>query len=384
MNCPKCGKENPDDAQLCRFCNSILTEISGATGNVDVRVSRLAVASLVLGFLSILSLPIASSRLGFLGVLFPPAGILAMILGIISIIRIEESGGRLTGTSFAIMGIVVPVFSLFVTYALTVLYRPRSVAFRIVCGSNLSGIGKAMLIYANDYEEKLPRAGGPNSRWTGHVPNWTADNRSDAYGLADGDGEVSITASFYLLVKYEEMTTKSFVCDKERGTSEFKPLEYGVTDKELIDVWDFGPNPSKHCSYSYHIPYGPYPLTTSCEPGMAVAADRNPWMDTPTLKAKDFSRFKWNGTIEQQKAGNTIVHQGDGQGVLFLDGSVRFEKRTYCGVNDDNIYTYWNGSQKQQGIPPKIGSQPSDRLDSLLVHDGAGKATKISERGSRR
>jgi hypothetical protein len=59
--------------------------------------------------------------------------------------------------------------------------------------------------------------------------------------------------------------------------------------------------------------------------------------------------------------------------VLFLDGHVYFEKRSYCAINDDNIYTFWSGSapnwDKRKGIPPQIGSQPKDRLDSLLVND---------------
>ena len=51
----------------------------------------------------------------------------------------------------------------------------------MVCGTKLSGIGKAMLIYANDYGDELPRAGGPSSQWTGRVADWTASDRGKAY-----------------------------------------------------------------------------------------------------------------------------------------------------------------------------------------------------------
>jgi len=71
------------------------------------------------------------------------------------------------------------------------------------------------------------------------------------------------------------------------------------------------------------------------------------------------------------RAGNTVTHQEDGQNVLFVDGHVGFEKRPFCGVNDDNIYTSWDGGDIRIGSPPIIGrSKPQDRLDSLLVHDG--------------
>jgi hypothetical protein len=227
-----------------------------------------------------------------------------------------------------------------------------------------------MLIYSNDYDDKLPRAGGPKSQWTGRIPNWAADNRSDAYGLKSGDGEVSITSSFYLLVKYGQAKPKSFLCNGESKAKEFKADRYGAGGRELADLWDFGPEPAKHCSFSYHNPYGPYALGAFGEPGMAVAADRNPWIASPFAGAKkNFGKFDPDGGREAIKAGNSILHQEDGQNVLFLDAHVGFEKRSFCGINDDNIYTYWDGGDIRRGATPKLGSQPANRLDSLLVHD---------------
>jgi hypothetical protein len=84
-----------------------------------------------------------------------------------------------------------------------------------------------MLIYSNDYDDEFPRAGGRDSQWSFGIPNWLADSRFAAYGLGgDGSGgSASITSSFYLLVKYAEVTPKSFVCKGDSGTNEFKPTE---------------------------------------------------------------------------------------------------------------------------------------------------------------
>ena len=60
---------------------------------------------------------------------------------------------------------------------------------------------------------------------------------------------------------------------------------------------------------------------------------------------------------------------------MFLDTHVEFQKRAFCGVDDDNIYTSWNGQDKARGIPPKLGSVPTDAKDSLLVNDPV-QATK--------
>jgi hypothetical protein len=270
------------------------------------------------------------------------------------------------------------------------LARVRQLAFRMVCGTNLSGIGKAMLIYANDYEDELPRAGGRESTW-GPIANWIAANRNLAYGITPttgAGGHATINSCFYLLVKYAEVTPKSFICKGDAGTSEFKLADVtGIpANLELIDLWDFGPNldaSCKACSYSYHAPFGLYALTTSSEPGFAVAADRNPWIKSPGADAKPFpgtgaDRFQpdiqgYGGTTDLARNGNAITHQNEGQNVLFLDAHVAFEKRPYCSIEDDNIYT--TSDKAPQGsafgaTQPLSTLQPACRKDSYLIHDG--------------
>jgi len=230
-------------------------------------------------------------------------------------------------------------------------------------GTNLAGIGKAMQIYANDYDGAYPRSGGKNSRWTSHIPDWRANNRFGAYDVsATGEGgTANITSCFYLLVKYCEVTPKSFICKGDAGATEFNPFDENAGNIELIDMWDFGPEPSKHCSYSYHMPFGLYALTTESDPGMAVAADRNPLQDSPTATAKMWPGiYNPDGGRGAVRYGNAIAHQEEAQNQ---------EKRSFCGMNNDNIYTFWDGGDIRIGSPPVIGSQPMDRRDSLLVND---------------
>ncbi|GEM_PF-199618 len=243
--------------------------------------------------------------------------------------------------------------------------------YRLACATNLSNIGKAMLIYANDYDDELPRSGGRNSVWAPTIPDWRANNRFSAYGLsANGDrGSASISSCFYLLVKYVEMTPRTFVCPGDAGTTEFKLADVDAGGNMLTDLWDFGPEPGKHCSYAYHMPFGLYALSTSNDPGMAIAADRNPWMDSPAGMDKYIGLFDPDGGREAVKVGNAVAHEEEGQNVLFLDIHVGFEERSACGVNNDNIYTQWDGGDIRYGMVPIVGSEPMSRLDSLLVHD---------------
>jgi prepilin-type N-terminal cleavage/methylation domain-containing protein len=286
--------------------------------------------------------------------------------------------------------VVIAIIALLMGILMPALARVRQLAFRMTCGTNLSGIGKAMLIYANDYEDELPRAGGRNSTW-GPIPLWNATNRFQAYGVnpTSGDGgTATINSCFYLLVKYAEVTPKSFICKGDAGTSEFKladvPAGNLAANTELIDLWDFGPSEPescKACSYSYHVPFGLYALTTSSEPGFAVAADRNPWINSPGATAKVFpgqgpDLFRpdvqgFGGTSDQGRNGNAVTHQNEGQQVLFLDSHVSFEKRPYCSMEDDNIYTQTDKQPagSAMGVVPTMTSQPLARKDSLLIHD---------------
>jgi hypothetical protein len=131
------------------------------------------------------------------------------------------------------------------------------------------------------------------------------------------------------------------------------------------------------------MPFGLYALTTSNEPGFAVAADSNPWIKSPAADVAKWGDFKpdvaWGGalgTSDTAKKGNAIAHQLDGQNVLFLDSHVEFAKRAYCSIEDDNIYTIsrdtttGKGDILGAGIPvPGPACVPANRKDSVLVHD---------------
>ncbi len=360
MHCPKCGIQNPDNVQVCNSCNSKLPNTPAGTDKLIPKTSSLAIVAFVLGILSLFTC----------GLTVIPA----IVLGIVSFVIIEKSGGKLTGTPFAILGVVVPVLIFFVLLW-PMLLNIRQKAFRMICGTNLAEIGMSMLTYANDYDGKFPRSGGANSRWAKAIPDWKAQNRFVAYGLAaDGSGgQGSITSCFYLLIKYSyPPAPRAFVCKGDAGVTVFNPAKEGVSGQERIDFWDFGPQPSKHCSYSYHIPFSQYALTKESDPGMAIVADRNPWQNAPAVPAKPFpGNYYPDGGREAIRAGNAVTHQGYVQNVLFVDFHVGQEERSFCGINDDNIYTFWDGGDIRIGATPAIGSEPMDRLDSLLVHDGS-------------
>jgi prepilin-type N-terminal cleavage/methylation domain-containing protein len=294
--------------------------------------------------------------------------------------------------------VVIAIIALLMGILMPALARVRQLAFRMTCGTNLSGIGKAMLLYANDNDDELPKAGGRTNTWVPALgPGWIAPLRQAAYGITNNTGKTTVTSNFYLLVKYAEVTPKQFVCKGESDTREFTLAEVtGTTtaDITLTDAWDFGPGTSPtqtytFCSYSYHHPFSNYALTTTHEPTMAVAADRNPWMTVAAERGDNmaFTNFipdedKIAGTAgssESAKVGNSDAHQLEGQNVLFLDSHVSLEKRSYCGTEMDNIYTVASPAAAKTtalyytGMPFNgIAQKPINRKDSFLVNEGSG------------
>jgi hypothetical protein len=223
----------------------------------------------------------------------------------------------------------------------------------VVCGTNLSGITKAMVVYANDDETaRFPRAGGVGSVWAGGVDMTTAPPTATA------------SASLYLLVKGDFTTPKQFICRSDAGATEFR-------DPDLTALWDFG-NPTENNSYSYHVPYSfdlgggtmaSYGLTGASDPGMAVVADRNSWM-TAGFDPVD-------PDVDVTKHGNCSPHQRDGQNVAYVDTHVKFEKSPSVGLNQDNIYLVADDPDPGSLVSslPAYALGPVDRRDSVLVNE---------------
>ncbi len=263
----------------------------------------------------------------------------------------------------------------------------REQMWRQTCAKNLSSLGKAMLIYANDYDDELPKAGlRRNNTWVPTLPNWAARSRRDAYETTRNGAKVTTTSSLYLLVKYAEVPVERFVCPAEPDTTPFKldqvrePLPAGI---ELIDVWDFGGryddanNPSKHCSYAYHMPFGQYALTIANAPDMPVLADRNPWMNPNRVTDPEdgWAQFDPSASDPNKvRIGNSEAHQRNGQNVSSLDTRVSFHKRPTCGINDDNIYSIASDTSnagRMKGRAPRVydPTPPLNRRDSMLVQE---------------
>jgi hypothetical protein len=114
----------------------------------EVKTSGMAITSLIMGIL------------GFCGI----TAVAGLILGIIALVKINRSGGRLSGQGLAIAGICVSGFMLLFSIpfmaamTLPALARAKQKAQAINCVNNLKQLGLAVRVYAVDHNNQLPPA----------------------------------------------------------------------------------------------------------------------------------------------------------------------------------------------------------------------------------
>ena len=172
MYCSKCGMQNAENAQTCISCGYVLPAPVPAAMSVQVKTSGLAIAAFVLGILSLFTLGLTA--------------IPAMILGVIALVAIGQSGGRVTGTAFAVIGIVIPAFSFLFLLGLLMpaLSRARAQAMRAACLSNMRQLSVAWFMYADENMDKIVNGAAGSDR-SGDGPGaekaWTGKDWADGY-----------------------------------------------------------------------------------------------------------------------------------------------------------------------------------------------------------
>lgn len=250
--------------------------------------------------------------------------------------------------------VVIAIIALLISILLPSLSRARELSKRLVCQSNIKGVGTSCKIYANDNSERWPVPPYDRTLNTG-----TAQDGVDYYNIINTvstDGpvgyrrqlrsysiapnptkELSVTRAYWMLVRNGDITVKQFVCPS--GTDDADPTE------NLELYYDF--TEYKTISYGYQVPFGPN--DTKPREGMdnrqIVAADKGPWYKADTTQWEGGVRgpVELTDSPKAWRPYNSVNHggaaNGEGQNCLFGDGHATFEKTPAVGIDNDNIYT---------------------------------------------
>ena len=327
---------------------------------------------------------------------------------------------RKKGFTLVELLVVIAIIAMLLAILMPALNRVKLLAYRVVCGSNLRSLGQGITLYSGDFDEEYAIAGDVNTIWGTDSWEWTKFSATgDPTNYKTG---ASISTSLYLLVKYAAIPPATFLCkgglEKKFVLKEyFNPATMTAGDpKTERDCFDFSGRQSNflHVSYAYHLPYHDiippggtsYTLSAMSPPGMALMADKNPWIDarggdnliagrewTAGNQKTGFidgipSDFDTSPTSTWKKKnlnkGNSRSHAQEGQNVMFNDTHVSFESGSNCGINKDNIYTSWDGAadpanitrtEREAGVDQPNPKDYPDTIfpgtdeDSVLVND---------------
>ena len=141
--------EFPEFAETLRAAASPAGQPSAPPGALSPpsRTSGLAITSLVLGCLGILTCGITS--------------LVGLILGIVALVRINKSHGQLGGQGLALAGTIVSgVFLLLAPIPAAILFpalaKAKQKASSIQCMNNIKQLNLGLIMYANDNKDLFP------------------------------------------------------------------------------------------------------------------------------------------------------------------------------------------------------------------------------------
>ena len=127
------------------------------TNSQGRKTSKLAIAAHILGLLTFYAgLFLGRGKIGMM--IFAAVMVVTFVVGILALVKIRRSEGKLTGRVLAILGMALAV--LCAVHWMEPLTKVPSSAQRMICATNLKGLGTAMIVYANDDTEgRYPTAG---------------------------------------------------------------------------------------------------------------------------------------------------------------------------------------------------------------------------------
>jgi len=271
--------------------------------------------------------------------------------------------------------VVIGIIALLISILLPSLNRAREQANRVKCASNLSQIGKAIIMYQTENKGSYPRTYySPNA---GIIASNQGAAQDQSFGTTPNTpgpvGTNNVVASFFLLAKTQDMAAEVFVCPSSQGERD----TYGNNPNGALARSGWTEIPT-NLTYSYLVPF---PSNAAVADGFqlknlgaeyAVAGDMNPGNRGGSgAQADNVTNVSYNSPRSVMANANTNNHNGDGQNILYGDGHAEWQSTPFAGMQRqgyrDNVYTHGAGTANSGNGTSFSAAGPADKLDTFLL-----------------
>lgn len=289
--------------------------------------------------------------------------------------------------------VVIAIIALLISILLPSLSRARELSKRLVCGSNIKGVGTSAKIYANENGEKWMIPGYKASEVNGNgikcykasaTPSfpanepgevgyfrWQQSESETPTNPSAGSTAVSVTRSYWMLVRSGDVTVTQFNCPSSDGESD--PTENLELYYDFVEY--------KNISYGYQVPFGPRDTQPreGTDNRQVLAADKGPFYtapNNPNWENSEGKKLTLNDSPKEWRSYNSPNHggrgAGEGQNCLFADGHTSFQRTPAVGIDNDNIYTLMLEDWQTTNADNRIHGDPAQLSQYDNPYPGQG------------